>query len=127
MDIGVDREVDNGRRRCNMICFTVWACRAHLPTSLVKVMLLSCVAYGEKICFRYICITICVHVLIKAGGLGCTGWGGGGLSPQRANTPHVTFEHICVKVVIFFLLTVISLLSEALWMQIYVYNSYYYK
>ena len=84
-----------------MICFTVWACRVHLPTSLVKVMLLSCVAYGEKICFRYICITICVHVLIKAGGLGCTGWG--------ANTPHVTFEHICVKVVIFFLLTVISL------------------
>ena len=87
-----------------MICFTVWACRVHLPTSLVKVMLLSCVAYGVKICFRYICITICVtvHVLIKAGGLGCTGWGGGS-SPQRANTPHVTFEYFYVKVVVFFL------------------------
>ena len=45
--------------------------------------------------------------------------GGGGLSPQRANTPHVTFEYFYVKVVIFFLL--ISLLSEALRMQIYVY------
>ena len=77
MDIGVDREVDNGRRRCNMICFTVWACRAHLPTSLVKVMLLSCVAYGVKICFRYIRITICVHVLIKAGVWDALGGGGG--------------------------------------------------
>ena len=45
--------------------------------------------------------------------------GGGGLSPQRANTPHVTFEYFYVKVVVFFLL--ISLLSEALRMQIYVY------
>ena len=82
-------------------------------------MLLSCVAYGVKICFRYICITICVHVLIKAGGLGCTGWGGG-LSPQRANTPHVTYEYFYVKVVVFFVFF-ISLLSEALRLEIYVY------
>ena len=43
-----------------------------------------------------------MHVLIKAGGLRCTGWGGGGLSPRRANTLHVRIEHICVKVVVFF-------------------------
>ena len=42
-----------------------------------------------------------MHVLIKAGGLGCTGWGGGS-SPQRANTPHVTFGYFYVKVVVFF-------------------------
>ena len=63
--------------------------------------------------FRYICITIRVHVLIKAGGLGCTGWGGG------ANTPHVTFEYFYVKVVVFFY-TYIAI-KRALRMQIYVY------
>ena len=62
-----------------------------------------CRLWGKKIFFRYICLNISVHVLIKAGGLRCTGWGGGGLSPRRANTLHVRIEHICVKVVVFFL------------------------
>ena len=77
-DIGADREEDNGRssqlqRRSNMIFFSiVWACRV----LLVKIVL-SCVMYWEKIFFRYIGLTNCVHDQIKAGGLGCTGWGGG--------------------------------------------------
>ena len=68
-------------------------------------MLLSWVVYGVKN-FRYICITKSVHVLIKAGGLRCTGWGGGFKSTKGQYPPlHVMFEHICVMVVVFFSLS----------------------
>ena len=84
--IGVDREEDNWRRRCNMICFTVWACRVHLPTSLVKVMLLSCVAYGEKICFRVYLYNHMCACINKSRGSGMH-WVGGGFKPTKGQYP----------------------------------------
>ena len=102
-NIGADREEDNGRssqlqRRSNMIFFSImWACRV----LLVKIVL-SCVMYWEKIFFRYIGLTNCVHDQIKAGGLGCTGWGGGSKSTKIVdNDPHVMGEFIWVNVVVF--------------------------
>ena len=76
-----------------------------------------CCLWGKNL-FRYICITIRVHVLIKAGGLGCTGWGGGFKSTKGQYPPCNVWIFLCAGRRFFLL---ISLLSEALRMQIYVY------
>ena len=83
-----------------MICFTVGPVESTFLLVLLKLCCYHVLLMGKKFVLGYICITICVHVSIKAGGLGCTGWWGG-LSPQRANTPHVTYEYFYVKVVVF--------------------------
>ena len=113
------RSGQRGGQRRNMICFTVGPVESTFLLVLLKLCCYHVLLMGKKFVLGYICITICVHVSIKAGGLGCTGWGWG-LSPQRANTPHVTYEYFYVKVVVFFVFF-ISLLSEALRLEIYVY------
>ena len=93
--IGVDREEDNGRRRRNMIVLQFGPVESTFLLVLLKLCCYHVLLMGKKFVLGYICITICVHVSIKAGGLGCTGWGGGFKSTKGQYPPCNVWIFLC--------------------------------
>ena len=81
------RSGQRGGQRRNMICFTVGPVESTFLLVLLKLCCYHVLLMGKKFVLGYICITICVHVSIKAGGLGCTGWGGGFKSTKGQYPP----------------------------------------